>query len=249
MGAVQLGSLCVRIKASSPGSSSVDVAVIFADPTNQELDYLFGNKNLTRYVLRLLSDQPLTDNSKQAGFLDSLDYIASHLKAELANRSGCSGNLDIAPVKDEIKMEESLDSLLNGTSAASAGLLNGGLDEAVDNVDDDDEDYLLRNDEGLLDEEEDEVAEKRVARSRRTKRPRRAARRTRTRLKEDDEDPDVEMEEAQADKKHWPYIKVRSLKKSLNIVIAQLHHVGCRTAPAAGKKIYGSSSSDSYPLT
>jgi hypothetical protein len=223
MGSVQLGSLCVRIKSVGSDISSGDsVAVIFADPTTKELDYLFGNRNLTKYVLRLLSDPPASvgtgsstpSNNCENGFLNSLDYIASHLRAELANRGG---NLDIAPVKPEIKIEESLDSLLNGNAAAdSADLFNGDNGRLADDVDPDaEDDYLLRDDEGLLDDEEedeDEAAPKRTSRSRRTKRPRREARRTtRARLKECDPDS-TEGEEAQSEKKHWPYVKVRRFR-------------------------------------
>ncbi len=48
----RLGSLCVRINARCSGKgaspSHTDVALIFAEPSAQELHYLFGNRNLTR---------------------------------------------------------------------------------------------------------------------------------------------------------------------------------------------------------
>ena len=110
LASISLSSGNNRGNISTAGGGDIEVAVIFAEPTAQELDYLFGNKNLTRYVLRLLSEslsavRPVTDtlvlSGEENGFLDSLDYI-SHLKAELA----AGGNLDVAAVKDEIKVNK-----------------------------------------------------------------------------------------------------------------------------------------------
>ena len=151
MGAVsQFSGLCVRIQGAGSGGS--DVAVIFAEPSSKELDYLFGNRNLTRYVLRLLAIPPTpvpppqtADSStnsdvngpssaaaKDNGFLDSLDYIASHLKNEML----AEGNLDIAAVKEEIKVEESLEALLLGGKPDMGGLLErAAAATAVDSLD------------------------------------------------------------------------------------------------------------------
>ena len=250
MGAPQLGSLCVRIRACCGlKNSDIDVAVIFADPTAQELDYLFGNRNLTKYVLRHLTDWPAaaTTNDKQHqrsgndenGFLDSLDYIASHLKAELANGGG---NLNIATVKDEIKTEESLDTLL-GEPVTTEQLFNGTngcLDLAGDEEEEEEEEFLLRDD-GHVDEDDcdteeeeddgddyddDVVEEKRIKRTtdRRSSRrlTRRVTKRPKARLKE--RESDTELDDVLPDKKYWPYVKVRNLRFLSYIFECEINH-------------------------
>jgi hypothetical protein len=235
MGSAQLASLSVRIKGSSGigggigiggGGGDIEVAVIFAEPTAQELDYLFGNKNLTRYVLQLISNSGLLlpasvrpvlpDNNGQSalfsgeenGFLDSLDYI-SHLKAELA----AGGNLDIAAVKDEIKMEDIPEALL---APASLPTTNGAVvsedDRRDDNIEEDDyidEDFVIPD----SDRSDHEDNRKRRTRTRRLTRGREAKR---SRLKERAAGSDTEQEgeeggAIQADKKIWPYVKVIKL--------------------------------------
>jgi hypothetical protein len=237
MGSAQLASLCVRIKGRGGiggggsgiggigGGGDIEVAVIFAEPTAQELDYLFGNKNLTRYVLQLISNSGLLlppavrpvlpDNTGAAalfsgeenGFLDSLDYI-SHLKAELA----AGGNLDIAAVKDEIKMEDIPEALL---APASLPTTNGAVvsaedDRRDDNMEDDDyidEDFVIPD----SDRSDHEDSRKRKTRTRRLTRGR-EAKRSAARLKERAAGSDTEQEGeeggVQADKKIWPYVKV-----------------------------------------
>jgi hypothetical protein len=238
MGSAQLASLSVRIKGSSGiggggsgigigvGGGDIEVAVIFAEPTAQELDYLFGNKNLTRYVLQLISNSGLflppavrpvlPENTgasslfsgEENGFLDSLDYI-SHLKAELA----AGGNLDIAAVKDEIKMEDIPEALL---APASLPTTNGAVvsaedDRRDDNMEDDDyidEDFVIPD----SDRSDHEDNRKRRTRTRRLTRGREAKR---SRLKERAAGSDTEQEGeeggVQADKKIWPYVKVIKL--------------------------------------
>jgi hypothetical protein len=235
MGSAQLASLSVRIKGSSGiggggsgiggGGGDIEVAVIFAEPTAQELDFLFGNKNLTRYVLQLISNsglllpagvRPVLPESTGAaslfsgeenGFLDSLDYI-SHLKAELA----AGGNLDIAAVKDEIKMEDIPEALL---APASLPTTNGAVVSENDRRDDNmEEDDYIDEDFVIPDSDRSDHEDNRKRRRTRTRRLTRGreAKRSVARLKERTAGSDTEQEGeeggVQADKKIWPYVKV-----------------------------------------
>jgi hypothetical protein len=233
MGSAQLASLSVHIKGSSGiggggsigGGGDIEVAVIFAEPTAQELDYLFGNKNLTRYVLQLISNsgflpavrQVLPDSTGTAslfsgeenGFLDSLDYI-SHLKAELA----AGGNLDIAAVKDEIKIEDIPEALLAPASLPTT--TNGAVVSAEDDRRDDsiEEDDYIDEDFVIPDSDRSDHEDNRKRRRTRTRRLTRGreAKRSVARLKERAAGSDTEQEGEeggmQADKKIWPYVKV-----------------------------------------
>jgi hypothetical protein len=234
MGSAQLASLSVRIKGSSGtggggSGGDIEVAVIFAEPTAQELDYLFGNKNLTRYVLQLISNaglllpaavRPVLPDStgpaslfsgEENGFLDSLDYI-SHLKAELA----AGGNLDIAAVKDEIKMEDIPEALL-----APASLLHTTNGAAVVSAEDDrrddnmEEDDYIDEDFVIPDSDRSDHEDNRKRRGTRTRRLTRGREAKRSRLKERAAGSDTEQEGeeggVQADKKIWPYVKVIKL--------------------------------------
>jgi hypothetical protein len=238
MGSAQLASLSVRIKGSSGiggggsgiggiggGGGDIEVAVIFAEPTAQELDYLFGNKNLTRYVLQLISNsglllppavRPILPDStgpsslfsgEENGFLDSLDYI-SHLKAELA----AGGNLDIAAVKDEIKVEDIPEALL---APASLPTTNGAVVSEGDNRDDNMEDDYIDEDFVIPDSDRSDHEDNRKRRTR-TRRLTRGREAKRSRLKERAAGSDTEQEGEeggviQADKKIWPYVKVIKL--------------------------------------